>query len=199
MLRITLFCLALCTLAQVVPSCPPTSSTPDPIERGQIDTTATTSAGAGANVGNTVKLSATADGDAVSFAWLQTAGPGVQLDNANSANATFLAPSLKERKTLRFQVTTHNAAGDVGSAEIKVIVNADPNFDENSNAFSTGTSGTTLIARAGPDKEVEEATTAELSALNSSGPIVSYRWRQVTGPSLSLSAPNEAVPAKSAR
>lgn len=191
MVRISLLCVALCTLAQLVPSCPSTS-TPTPTERGRIETTATSDAGAGVDVGKTVNLTASADGDNVSYSWVQTAGPGVQLDDGASAASRFVAPSLKERKTLRFQVSTRNAGGDVGSADVKVVVNADPNFGANPQ-YNIGTTGSTLIARAGPDKDAEEAKTVELSALNSAGPIVSYRWRLVTGAGVTLSAPTAAV------
>lgn len=192
MLRISFLCLMLGTLAQVVPSCP-SNDTPVEVERGRIDTAARSSALASTTVGTRVELTASAAGDAISFAWLQTAGPGVEIRDANSATATFVAPSLGERKTLRFQVTTRNAAGDVGSAEVKVIVEADPNYGSGL-PFNPGSpSGTTLIARAGADRSEEEGQSVQLSALNSAGPIVSYQWRQVSGPTVVLATPREAT------
>lgn len=193
MLRIALIGLTLSTLAQVLPGCP--TSTPDPqvVDRGRIETSASSSAPPSTSVGVEVELRASADGDDVSYSWLQTAGPGVQIRDANSRIARFTAPSLADSKTLRFQVTTRNAGGDVGSAEVKVIVAADPNFGQSGNLFGGGTSGSVLIARAGTDKSAEEGSTVQLSGLGSSGPIVAFAWRQTAGTGVILSAPNAAT------
>ena len=49
------------------------------------------------------------------------------------------------------------------------------------------------VADAGPDQNVEEETTVTLDGSNSFDPddgIESYRWKQVAGPSVTLSNPS---------
>ena len=51
------------------------------------------------------------NGDAISFAWTQTAGEAVTLINANTANAAFQAPEVTEDGVLTFQVEVSDASG----------------------------------------------------------------------------------------
>ena len=44
------------------------------------------------------------DGDTLTFAWAQTAGPGVALEGATTAKPTFVAPTSEEAVTLGFQL-----------------------------------------------------------------------------------------------
>ena len=53
------------------------------------------------------------------------------------------------------------------------------------------------VADAGPDQNVDEETTVTLDGSNSFDPddgIESYRWKQVAGPSVTLSNPQAAKP-----
>jgi hypothetical protein len=50
--------------------------------------------------------------DPLTYAWRQTAGPTVELNNANTVKATFTAPSnLQTNTALKFQLTVIDSAG----------------------------------------------------------------------------------------
>ncbi len=192
MVRMTVLCLAAVSLAQILPQgCPlgPSGNNTSPTQRLTIETTA--EAPESAQVGETVELSATAsadvEGGAMAYAWLQTAGPGVQIQGANQPSATFVAPSLASDAALRFIVTTTNERGDAGRAQASVLVQADP--DHGSDDGSTGGSGAP-VARAGPDRQVTEAELATLDASNSRGDGLSYLWTQVSGTVVTLTGPD---------
>jgi len=79
------------------------------------------------NEGATVTLSGSgtdADGDTLTFAWTQTAGPTVTLSGANSATATFTAPTLTTNQsvTLTFRLTVSDGFGGSNSATVNVTV-----------------------------------------------------------------------------
>lgn len=187
MIRLLAFTLTVAALAPLSPlGCPPTDTLPNdgtPVERGSIDTTA--QAPATATAGQTVRLEATAAGGQVRYAWLQTAGPGVQILNPQRARASFVAPSLKADQRLRFMVTTRNDVGDVGRAEVDVTVAADPNYGQ-----GTGGGGGLPVANAGPDQRVLPAAHVTLDGSASSGIDLTYRWRQLSGTTVTLSAAN---------
>lgn len=186
MLRVSCLLLASSFLAQLLPiGCPSggdDSGTALP-DRGVIalQATATPTATPGERVALSVRtLSEMAD---ARFSWLQISGQGVRIDDSESTSASFIAPSLQNTQTLRFRVTARNAAGDVGSAEVKTVVTADPNFGSGSGGSggSGGGQGTSLIARAGADKSAEEESTVTLDGSASIGNGLSYQWRQLRG------------------
>ena len=75
--------------------------------------------------GTTVSLSATAsdaNGDTLSYTWTQTAGTTVTLSGANSATATFTAPSVSAAEVLDFQVAVSDGTVSVSDA-MQVTVN----------------------------------------------------------------------------
>lgn len=191
MVRLNLLLISCLTLAQSQPfGCAPVpdgndnASFPD---RGTIETTAT--AAPEAEVGTTVTLTATAtasDGSEVSFSWLQTAGPGVPLTDADKSEATFSAPSLETDSTLTFLVTTTNAAGDAGRAETNVTVFADPNFGQGGSSSGGGTTSQQATANAGLDQSVEPRTTVTLDGSASRGSALKFSWRQLAGAAVVL-------------
>ena len=79
-----------------------------------------------ANVGETVKLTAALDEDvdsaSVTFRWFQTYGRAVEIDDPNTANASFEAPSLPAAQTLRFRIDVITADGTVYSDRVAVTV-----------------------------------------------------------------------------
>jgi hypothetical protein len=74
------------------------------------------------SLGSTVTLDGTGstdlDGDTITYAWTQTAGPTVSLSSANAAKPTFTAPSTAA--TLTFQLVVDD--GQVNSAPATVTI-----------------------------------------------------------------------------
>ncbi len=62
------------------------------------------------------------DGDALTYRWAQVLGPGVTLSDADSANATFTAPTVSSDTLLRFELTVSDAGGlsDTTAASVTV-------------------------------------------------------------------------------
>lgn len=194
MIRLMCLCLACGVLAQISPTgCPQETTPPAPAPRGMIETSATSSVSGAVAAGTDVTLTASVAGDpaGVSFSWVQTQGTGVKLNRPDTSGAGFTAPSLAADQTLRFRVTTTNAAGDVGAADVSVAILADPNF-----GFDPGESGggggnvTRPAARAGSDQTVVVGNTVTLDGSASTGRNLSFRWRQTSGPTVALATPN---------
>ncbi len=200
--RLNAFVLAVVSLAPLAPfGCPSSDSPVDvlPTDRGSLVTTAT--AAESANVGDTVALSASAvanaDSGTITYAWLQTGGPGVPLSQAEQAQATFVAPSLATQQTLVFLVNTYDEVGAVGRAEVRVTVAADPDYKpyDYSNVPNSGTSTTSgPVADAGDNQTVLPDATVTLDASGSTGKQLTYAWRQITGTTVTLSATDVAKP-----
>jgi hypothetical protein len=121
------------------------------------------------------------------YVWQQTDGsPTVVLADANTAKASFTAPNVGPAgASLTFQLTViyffnRSIFSDTDSTIVNVrSVNDPPTAD------------------AGPDQDVEEETTVTLDGSNSFDPddgIESYRWKQVAGPSVTLSNPQAKKP-----
>jgi hypothetical protein len=121
------------------------------------------------------------------YLWQQTGGsPIVTLTDANTAKASFIAPTVgPEGASLTFQLTvTYYYYGFIFSSTDTAIVNV---------AFVNDPP----VADAGPDQNVDEQTTVILDGSNSSDPddgIEFYRWKQIAGPSVSLSDPEAVQP-----
>jgi hypothetical protein len=123
-------------------------------------------------------------GDSIIYQWQQTGGsPTVALADVNTAKASFVAPIVgPEGASLTFELTVTDRVGfkDTDSTIVDVrFVNDPPTAD------------------AGPDQNVDEQTTVILDGSNSFDPddgIESYRWKQIVGPSVSLSDPEAVQP-----
>ena len=120
-----------------------------------------------------------------SYLWEQVKrGPRVVLQGADEVRASFIAPQVSKDVTLTFKLTVRSASGKKDTDETKVHV-----LDIESNDPPT--------ADAGPDQNVDEETTVTLDGSNSSDPddgIEFYRWKQIAGPSVSLSNPQAVQP-----
>jgi hypothetical protein len=123
----------------------------------------------------------------VVYSWQQTGGsPTVVLEDADTAKASFTAPNVgPEGTSLTFQLTVIyffnlSIVSDTDSTIVNVrFVNLPPTAD------------------AGPDQNVDEQATVTLDGSNSSDPddgIAAYQWKQVAGPSVSLSDPEAVQP-----
>ena len=62
------------------------------------------------------------DGDALTYAWTQTMGPAVSLDDPETASTTFVAPDVSSSTLLRFQLTVTDPLGLNDSATVSVTV-----------------------------------------------------------------------------
>ncbi|MBF0225937.1 MAG: hypothetical protein HQK76_10820 [Desulfobacterales bacterium] len=131
--------------------------------------------------GDTVELdgskSLDPDGSIFSYKWEQTSGIEVALTGYNKANPTFTAPTIQTpSETLVFELTVTDNDGLTGKSNVTIIVSAGGNIPP--------------IADAGPNQKVSRGATVTLNALNSSDPdgsIVSIKWEQTSGTSVSLS------------
>ncbi|MDZ7643912.1 MAG: choice-of-anchor B family protein [Woeseiaceae bacterium] len=62
------------------------------------------------------------DGDTLSYAWAQTSGPPVRLDNAASTTVSFTAPAVDSDALLRFSLTVSDPGGLADSATVAVTI-----------------------------------------------------------------------------
>jgi len=118
------------------------------------------------------------DDDLLEYAWAQTSGEPVLLQDVSEPTASFIAPSVEMDAELGFSLTVSD--GELTSQDhVKVYVTALVD------AASVGP-----IAEAGPDQVVSEAATVTLNGTGSSGssdvPLV-YEWYQNAGPTVALS------------
>ena len=131
--------------------------------------------------GAAVTLNATAsdpNGDSISYAWRQTAGTTVTLQNGNTSSARFTAPSVSAETELEFELTVTDSKGLSSSDRIKVRV-------------QKSGSGNAPRPNAGADQNVAMGAWVTLSgnATDAEGGTLNYAWMQVSGPSVTLENP----------
>ena len=125
-------------------------------------------------------------GDTIaSYSWMQTQGPPVTLQEANTATPTFTAPLVDEDTLLRFNltVTDNNGLVSVNPASVNVTV-------RNVNQPILLPPIASIIPT---NQTVDENTTGvTLSGVSSydpdGGDIVSYLWSQISGPTITLNS-----------
>ncbi len=114
----------------------------------------------------------------LSYHWRQVEGPNVILSNPNIAEPNFTPTSENDYV---FELTVFD--GELYSQPDTVTI---------------AIGNRTPIADAGEDQSCELGTQVHLNGTNSydpdAGDILSYKWTQVSGPSVELSDPNIAVP-----
>ncbi len=117
------------------------------------------------------------------FKWLQIQGDPVTLNFPNESETTFTTPNVDSNGTalvFELTVTDYTGAASTDSCIVNVTwVNLPPNAD------------------AGVDQTVNVGSQVVLDATNSTDSdegIVSYGWKQISGPIVTLSGANSATP-----
>src|SRR5690606_7546478 len=126
------------------------------------------------------------DGSIASFAWAQTSGDNVTLQNADTHTARFTAPVTTTDKTLKFKLTVTDNKGATGSEDVTVTVHGVQ--PDNANP----------VARAGENREVFAGDAVQLDGRGSSdadGQIVAWQWSQANSaePAADLGAADTAL------
>ena len=127
--------------------------------------------------GNVITLngggSSDPEGVGLTYTWVQTAGPAVDLDDANSRSPSFTAPEQVNNSVVRFELTVSDGV-TTSTDEVQVAIRADndaPTVDAGNNRVVLHNSKVQLSAT-GQDPE---------------GARLTYTWAQVGGPSVELS------------
>jgi hypothetical protein len=120
------------------------------------------------------------DNDPLTYAWTQVSGTPVSISNANSANASFVAPASNgNTQPLIFQLTVSDGAATAqDSITLTVPANAPPTVN------------------AGPDqtRTAGSAVTLAGSATDPEGNPLTYQWTQTAGPSVTLTGATTLTP-----
>lgn len=124
-----------------------------------------------------------ADGDPLSYSWIQLSGPQAVLDDPASAVTAFIAPDVPAGSpvVLTFQLTVSDALeSDTDTVSVSVEENVPP------------------IANAGADLTVAQNTFVTLDGSLSDDPntigVLTYSWVQLTGPAVTLSGSATSMP-----
>lgn len=120
--------------------------------------------------------------DALTYMWVQAAGPAVSLSDSSAVEPTFAAPPVGPTLvTLAFRLTVSDGIAQ-SADEVQVIVT---NINQ------------TPVANAGADQTIDEATSSALDGSASGDPdgdVLTYQWTQLSGPATTLSDPTSALP-----
>ena len=123
------------------------------------------------------------DGSITSYHWVQISGPKVKISNANTGQASFVAPNPGDLgASLVFQLQVTDRLGLTTRDRCTVnVVDLDP----------------PPVADAGSNQTAPEASAVVLDgsgSLDPAGSAVTYRWKQIRGVPVTLSDPSEPTP-----
>jgi len=144
-----------------------------------------------ATVGELIRLdgrgSTDEEGDALTYDWVQTGGPGVELQGADSALPEFVpeGPGI-----YTFSLVVHDGQEQSQVDEVTVTVLAVEGPDE-------PVVNQPPVADARGPEEVEVGELVELNGSQSfddDGDMLGYTWSQIDGPGVTLSGDNTAFP-----
>jgi len=106
------------------------------------------------NSGDTVTLdgsgSTDPDGNIASYSWMQTAGPSVVLNDANTATPSFTAPTVSSDTELKFSLTVIDDKGSISTDNVQVTVKYVPPSPANA--------PTAEIQEQGQQEQIESTT-----------------------------------------
>lgn len=77
------------------------------------------------------------DGDALSFEWSQTGGPGVSLNSNSASSVSFDAPDVSVETVLTFRVEVSDGRGGRSTADVSVTVRVAADFAGNAQRSAT--------------------------------------------------------------
>ncbi|WP_135304340.1 PKD domain-containing protein [Haloarcula amylovorans] len=120
-------------------------------------------------------------GDGLTYRWEQTDGPNVTLSDGTTATPELAAPVPAETRTLTFDLTVTDGANRTATDSVAVTV-------DRRNRAPTADAGTNRTADPGDEIRLDGNGT------DPDGDGLSYGWRQVAGPTVSLSANDTAAP-----
>ena len=175
--------LAILALGIALSGCGGGNSSPAPVNSPPVNQAPSANAGADQSVdeGTTVNLSGTGedgDGTIVSYGWQQDSGTTITITNADTANASFVAPMVAASEVLVVRVTVTDDDGGTGSDTVSITVND----------IATPPQNQAPTANAGADQSIDEGTTVNLSGTgeDGDGTIVSYGWQQDSGTTITI-------------
>ena len=129
MLRLAPLILVVLPALVLVGGCPlePPAEPPDPA-RMTPEASAADAATVGQTVALTARLADDVDPSGLAFRWFQTYGRAVEILDADTLDASFVAPSLFSEQTLRFRLDVTVSDGTILSDDVAVTVAADPEY-----------------------------------------------------------------------
>ena len=126
--------------------------------------------------------SSDADGERLTYAWTQTAGPTVTLVDATTATPAFLVPDVKADTALTFSLVVSDGIGLSKTAPITVTVKNVDRAPIASAGVAVPVNARTLVTLSGSGSDPDEDS-------------ITYAWTQTGGTSVELRGADTATPA----